>query len=145
MVDERLNVFTYGSLMYPQVWSRVVSGAYRSSVATIHGFRRLCIRDETYPVLVVAKDASPIFGRIYYDVSAQDVCSLDAFETTAYARVTVAVTEHADPRSLSAQAYLGLHTCELTEIDWDPESFEQFGLEPFLAGYAQAHCPTART
>ena len=137
MGAECFNVFTYGSLMYSPVWQRVVSGSYQSSDATIRGFRRLCVRDEAYPVLVVANSAPPICGRLYHDVTAADIERLDAFETDAYVRVAVAATTKVGP--LVAQAYLGRHHKELVDIDWSPKNFEVTGMQSFLTSYVQAH------
>ena len=47
-----VNVFTYGSLMYEAVWSRVVRGQYPWVAARLPGFRRLAIRDAAYPAVV---------------------------------------------------------------------------------------------
>lgn len=45
------HLFTYGSLMFENVWRRVVSGRYRSTPATLHGYRRQRVRGEDYPAL----------------------------------------------------------------------------------------------
>lgn len=143
MDAECFNVFTYGSLMFSPVWRSVVRGTYHSSEATIRGFRRFCIRDEAYPVLVVAKNEAPLLGRVYHNVSAADVARLDAFETEAYARVAVAVTTKGV--AMVAQAYLGRHSDELLAIDWSPKNFEQSSMPSFLATYVQAHISTDET
>jgi gamma-glutamylcyclotransferase (GGCT)/AIG2-like uncharacterized protein YtfP len=131
------NVFTYGSLMYPQVWQRVVRGTYQSSEASIRGFRRLCVRGETYPVLVVARGAPQLSGRVYYDVSPADIQRLDAFETEAYVRVPVAASTNGT--AIAAQGYLGLHNRQLLGIDWSPEAFANGDIQSFLANYVPAH------
>lgn len=133
------NVFTYGSLMYPDVWERVVRGKYRSVRGTVHGFRRLCVRDEEYPALIIDKRASPVEGRIYFDVAADDIALLDAFETTQYARVSVAVT--VDHTPVVADAYLFLEIERVTDRDWDPAAFEREGMQKFLATYVAQHAP----
>lgn len=143
MGAESFNVFTYGSLMYSPVWQRVVSGSYQSSDATIRGFRRLCVRDEAYPVLVVANSTTPISGRLYHEVSAADVERLDAFETDAYVRVAIAVS--ANGGAGVAHAYMGRHCKEIVDIDWSPEIFEQTGIRSFLASYVRAHTAKNKT
>jgi gamma-glutamylcyclotransferase (GGCT)/AIG2-like uncharacterized protein YtfP len=134
------NIFTYGSLMFPAVWQRVVRGDYRSALGTIHGFRRVAVRDKEHPALIIAKGASPIEGRAYFDVSDEDVARLDHFETHRYARVGVAMT--IDGKPIVADAYLALNHNELSDVNWDVEKFEREGLPRFLAGYVKAHAPT---
>jgi gamma-glutamylcyclotransferase (GGCT)/AIG2-like uncharacterized protein YtfP len=133
------NIFTYGSLMFPAVWQRVVRGDYRSTLGTIHGFRRVAVREKEHPALIIAKGASPIEGRVYFNVSDEDVARLDYFETHRYARVGVAVTTNDSP--ITADAYLALNHDELTDKDWDVERFEREGLPRFLEGYVKAHVP----
>jgi gamma-glutamylcyclotransferase (GGCT)/AIG2-like uncharacterized protein YtfP len=133
------HLFTYGSLMFPIVWNRVVQNPYRSSLATIHGFRRLAVRDKEHPALVIAKGVAPIEGRVYFDVSDEDIARLDQFETQRYARVGVAVTIAGNP--IVADAYLALNHDELTDSDWDVLKFERHGLPRFMAGYVAKHAP----
>jgi gamma-glutamylcyclotransferase (GGCT)/AIG2-like uncharacterized protein YtfP len=133
------NIFTYGSLMFPVVWQRVVRGTYRSELATIHGFRRVLVRDKEHPALVIAGGASPLEGRVYFDVSNEDITRLDHFETHRYARVSVAAM--IDGKPLVADAYLALNHDELTDLDWDVAKFEREGLPRFLEGYVKAHAP----
>ena len=138
MTDTK-NVFTYGSLMFPVVWERVVQGRYRSSEATVHGFQRLRIRGEQYPALIIDPHAGSLTGRIYYEVSASDIARLDHFETSDYARVPLAVT--VAKKTLTADAYLTLTPDALERLEWSPATFERDGLESFLATYAAANAP----
>lgn len=128
-----MNVFTYGSLMYPIVWQQVVGGQYHSSTATIHGFRRVCVRDETYPALIISSGAEALRGRVYFDVCAADIDRLDHFETGSYQRVAIAAAIH--DRALTAEAYLALNLSCLTAQAWSETAFEQHGLPLFLATY----------
>ncbi len=138
MTDTR-HIFTYGSLMFPVVWERVVVGRYRDSQATIHGFQRLRIRSELYPALIVKQSGDAITGRVYFDVSANDVARLDHFETSDYARVTLAVTVAG--KALAADAYMTLTPEALEPSEWNPENFERDGIESFLSTYAATNTP----
>ena len=138
MTDTR-NVFTYGSLMFPVVWDRVVQGRYRSSEATVHGFQRLRIRGEHYPALIINPHVGSLAGRIYYEVSASDIARLDHFETSDYARVSIAVT--VEGKALTVDAYLTVKPEALEPLEWSPETFERDGLDSFLATYAAANTP----
>jgi gamma-glutamylcyclotransferase (GGCT)/AIG2-like uncharacterized protein YtfP len=133
------HIFTYGSLMFPVVWQRVVRGTYRSELGTIHGFRRVAVRDKEHPALIITKGAPPFEGRVYFDVSDDDVARLDHFETHRYARVGVAVT--IDGKPIVADAYLALNHEELSDIDWDAAKFEREGLPRFLESYVKVHAP----
>jgi gamma-glutamylcyclotransferase (GGCT)/AIG2-like uncharacterized protein YtfP len=135
-----MNVFSYGSLMFPEVWQKIVRHEYQSSAGTIHGFRRLCVRDGNYPALVISPRAQPIVGRLYLDVRADDVARLDHFETDEYVRVAVITT--VDGKAKAAQAYLAVNVDALMSIEWDATAFEKTGLPEFLATYVVKNSPS---
>jgi gamma-glutamylcyclotransferase (GGCT)/AIG2-like uncharacterized protein YtfP len=135
-----MNVFTYGSLMFPTVWTRVVRGAYRSTQASVNGFRRVAVRNHEHPALIICASAAHVTGRIYYDVSAEDAARLDHFETRNYARVAIAVT--VPEQVVVAQSYLALNIESLLAEDWSAAAFEQHGLAIFNATYVVANAPS---
>ena len=134
-----MNVFTYGSLMFPSVWARVVRGTYQSTECAIHGFRRVRVRDRLHPALIIAANTAPIVGRLYFDVSAEDIVRLDHFETSNYARVAIAAT--VGRRTVVAQSYLALNVDSLLDEDWSVAEFEQHGLPIFNATYVVENAP----
>ena len=79
------HIFTYGSLMFAEVWQRVVRGSYRSAPATIVDHARYALRGETYPGMI-AEAGGTVLGVLYFAVDAQDLALLDAFEGTEYRR-----------------------------------------------------------
>jgi gamma-glutamylcyclotransferase (GGCT)/AIG2-like uncharacterized protein YtfP len=136
------HVFTYGTLMFPPVWNRVVTGDYESGEATIHGFRRLQVRGKEHPGLVISRGAPTLIGRIYFNVSRFDIERLDHFETQRYARVTVAATlSDETAETVLAEAYLALNLSELTDQNWDVQRFEREGLPKFMDSYVSVHAP----
>ncbi|CAN5183957.1 hypothetical protein BH11PSE11_BH11PSE11_19410 [soil metagenome] len=116
------NVFTYGSLMFPQVWERVVSGSYRSAAATLAGHARLAIVGETYPGMI-ARDGGSTRGVVYFDVHERDVAVLDAFEGGDYRRVSVGL-QLEDGELAAADTYLYLPVQRLASSAWVPEDFQ---------------------
>lgn len=134
-----MNIFTYGSLMFPSVWGRVVRGDYSSAEARIHGFRRVRVLGAEHPALIISANAPGITGRVYFDVSAEDVARLDHFETANYVRVAIAATV-AD-QAVVAQSYLALTLDLLSNEPWNVEDFERHGLPIFSATYVVANAP----
>ena len=128
------NVFTYGSLMFEPVWSRVVAGRYGQLAARLDGFDRFAVVGEDYPGAVPAP-AGRIDGVVYLAVEEADVARLDDFEGADYRRTTVAVTA-ADGSTHAAETYVYLPVDRLAPTGWAPESF---ALEHFLATYCRDH------
>ena len=127
-----MHVFTYGSLMFPAVWERVVRGRYRSVPAMLPGYARYAVEGETYPGMVQQSD-SAVNGVLYFDVDDADLLTLDVFEGSEYRREQVRVSI-ADDQVEVAQTYLFMVQERLSDRDWDPQAFR---MESFLSAY----CP----
>jgi gamma-glutamylcyclotransferase (GGCT)/AIG2-like uncharacterized protein YtfP len=127
-----MNVFTYGSLMFDQVWSRVVSGSYRRADAVLRGHERRAVRGETYPGVIAAAGAS-VTGVVYFDVDAPDLARLDDFEGAPYERRSVLLDLGGE--ELPAEVYLIRDHDRLEPAPWDVAGFERAGIFEFLTGY----------
>lgn len=128
-----MNIFTYGSLMFSQVWGKVVLGNYFSSPAMLNGYKRYRIRNETYPGLFEGKAIDSVSGVLYHDISADDLVRLDAFEGDYYERVPEKVAY--EDRLIPAQVYITKHQYLQSEDPWDPEYFRKYQLSNFLVEY----------
>lgn len=127
-----MHIFTYGSLMFPEVWQRVVQGRYRFAPAAVDSYARFAIAGETYPGMV-ARAGATVCGVLYFDVDAFDVATLDAFEGEDYRRETVRVAPDGGG-SVEAGAYIYLLPQKLLESPWEPERFQ---MERFIGAYCR--------
>ena len=50
-----MNLFTYGTLMFPEVWQRIGVGDFSSIPATLPGFAIFRVRDAVFPGIVRAQ------------------------------------------------------------------------------------------
>lgn len=136
------HVFTYGSLMFDAVWGRVVQGQYRRQAASLAGFERFAIRDETYPAVVrSASAAACVAGFVYLDVTAADIARLDAFEGPDYQRIEVPVNDTHDGSIYLASLYLYLSPERLLAEPWDENRFALVTMEPFLKRFCRPESP----
>ena len=131
-----INIFTYGSLMYDLVWSRVVAGTYERSEAVLQGYDRKGLQDEVYPVIVPSSPHSQIEGIIYRDVTSSDLARLDKFEGEYYLRKTELVILP-DMAELSAEIYVlkEEYFSIISPKDWDPVHFSTTGIHYFMHQY----------
>lgn len=135
-MSNSVNIFCYGSLMYPQVWNLVVKGNYQQQQAQIFNYRRKKIKNEEYPGIIAAKTEDIVEGIVYFNVSNDDLKRLDLFEGNQYIRVEVNCL-------LSQNSYFIAHTYVINpqyraivdDEDWDKQQFEQNGLKKFLRKY----------
>ena len=130
-----MNIFTYGSLMFSEVWNKVVQGNYYSSSATLQGYRRFCIKNQSYPGLRQTGGQDKVSGIVYLDINNQDLKLLDAFEGGYYERVPVTVD--LENSSINSHVYLirDQYLYLATENQWDPEDFYKKSIGDFVATY----------
>ena len=128
-----MNVFTYGSLMYNSVWSRVVARAYPQKIGVVHGFQRLKVRHEPYPGLIRGQEA--VEGVVYLEVAAADLARLDRFEGPLYRREEVEVVCTGGER-VAAFVYLIRDEYHgILDGAWSRVEFEREGLAEFETRY----------
>ena len=130
------NIFTYGSLMFDQVWSEVVEGSYERFESILRGYDRKSVRNEIYPVIIPASPYSEVRGIVYLDVTADDLARLDRFEGEYYFRQKLEVTTQ-DMITLPAETYVlkEEYYSILSLQEWDPVHFSSTGIHSFLLHY----------
>jgi gamma-glutamylcyclotransferase (GGCT)/AIG2-like uncharacterized protein YtfP len=84
-----MNLFTYGTLMVPEVWQAVVGREFATVRGEVQGFAVYRVRNSVYPVMVEAPPESCVAGLIYLDVDEAALAALDDFESELYDRVSV--------------------------------------------------------
>lgn len=127
-----MHIFTYGSLMFPQIWQRVVRGDYRSAPATAPGYARYALADDTYPGMIVSEKATAE-GLLYFNVDAQDVAALDAFEGGEYRRDQIAVVINSG-EIVIACTYIFMAEQRLSGLPWEPQAFQ---MSRFIGSYCR--------
>jgi gamma-glutamylcyclotransferase (GGCT)/AIG2-like uncharacterized protein YtfP len=141
MESKGMNVFTYGSLMFEPVWSRLVRGSYGKKAARLHGFTRRRIRGDVYPVVFRSQDEDWVDGIVYLDVSDEDLLHLDSFEGEIYARQSHWVAVEGADEGIVADAYVLKESYAHMRDDreWDPSWFARHGLPAFIGHYKGFH------
>ncbi len=130
-----MHLFTYGSLMYPPVWNRVVAGRYACCPATLAGYRRLQVRGEAYPALWPGEPGDRVTGVLYFDLQPADLGRLDRFEGEQYEHLRVICQTDAGPQEALAYGFRAHCRALLGTADWDPAWFEREGLKAFIRRY----------
>ena len=120
--------------MYEEVWDRIVLGDFRKINGQISGYRRLAVKNEEYPGLVIGDGV--VQGCIWLGLDEINLARLDIFEGEYYERtLAIAVDEEGNKLDVNVYSikkeFLGL----LENNDWDVEGFEQCGLKKFISRY----------
>lgn len=131
-----MHLFVYGSLMFEEVWSRLVRGSYVKRSARLHGFSRRRVRDDVYPVIVKSCDSDWVDGMVYLHVSEEDIRRLDFFEGDFYNRQDhTVVVEGAEKATAAVYVLKDSYYYVTSEAGWDPQWFAREGLALFLGRY----------
>jgi gamma-glutamylcyclotransferase (GGCT)/AIG2-like uncharacterized protein YtfP len=132
-----MHVFTYGTLMFPEVWQAVVGRPFATIAGHVSGYALYRVRNAVFPGMILTTSDAPVAGIVYLDVDHDAVARLDQFEDDFYRRQSVAVTCD-DGRLREADAYLvpEEHRAELTDQPWTCQAFAESGdLAHFMARY----------
>ncbi len=131
------HVFTYGSLMFDEIWQCVVRGRYHSEPLELRGFVRKKVRAESYPALVKSdREEDKVRGRLYFAVNCADLQRLDHFEGAQYKRVSVqAATTFGSASTVECYLWRARYRSLLSRQDWDGEDFRRRGLQQFRRKY----------
>ncbi len=135
-MEIRVNLFTYGTLMAPDIM-REVSGTLLESVSvTLSGYQRFQVQGEQYPG-IISEAGQKVTGILYLNVPADAVKRLDLFEGEMYNRIPVSVARDSDGETVSAMAYVfkDEYAHRLSTSAWDFENFLQNGKQLFEDQY----------
>lgn len=95
---------------------------YRSAPATAQGYARYTLADDTYPGMIVSESAT-VEGVLYFDVDAQDLAVLDAFEGREYRRDPGNVVINYG-KSVIACTYILMAEQRLSGLPWESQAFQ---------------------
>jgi gamma-glutamylcyclotransferase (GGCT)/AIG2-like uncharacterized protein YtfP len=131
-----MHVFTYGTLMFAEVWRAVVGHDFSTVEGSAADFAIFRVKNAVFPGIVEVA-AAAVKGVVYLDVDERSLERLDRFEDDFYERRTLAI-DCADGITRMAEAYVvpEAHRGVLTAEPWERETFRASGgLEQFIAGF----------
>jgi len=85
-----MNLFAYGTLMWPDVLETLLGRRLKGNPAAIEGFVRLRVKGEHYPA-IVPSPTGEVEGVLYGGLSQVEFDRLDRFEGEEYERTEVFV------------------------------------------------------
>jgi gamma-glutamylcyclotransferase (GGCT)/AIG2-like uncharacterized protein YtfP len=133
-----MHVFTYGTLMFPEVWQAVVGRSFQTVEGTAAGFEVFRVRDAVFPGITPGTGECSVPGVVYLDVDQNSTERLDRFEDDFYERRAISV-DCSDRQRRMAEAYVVplANRRLLTNEPWGRDSFlASGGLEQFISRFA---------
>lgn len=118
-----LHVFTYGSLMYRDIFEAVTQSALACMDASLPGWSRHGLINREYPGAMPDKSGEAMIrGVLWLNVGVNAVAALDQFEGNEYQRVSVKVSG-ADGLPYEAVVYQWLDPAAICGA-WSSRDFE---------------------
>ena len=129
------SLFAYGSLIFSEVWSKIVGSnrEFTKAPAQLYGYTALRVSGQSYPGLIPAPVEDFTQGVLITGLTLGDWDILDKFEGSFYKRIEVEI-ELDEKRLCCAQTYL---VCDhlrfkLTSEIWSADRFAANHLTDFL-------------
>jgi gamma-glutamylcyclotransferase (GGCT)/AIG2-like uncharacterized protein YtfP len=133
-----MHVFTYGTLMFPEVWRAVAGRDFPAVGGHLASYAAYRVRDAVFPGIVETAGGDSVPGVLYLDVDEAAISRLDRFEDDFYVRRTLTIACD-DGRERPADAYVvpASRREVLTDERWTREAFvASGGLEEFVRRFA---------
>lgn len=131
-MSSNLNLFTYGTLMVPEVFKKITGLLLPNQKAVLNGYDCYLLNKKTYPGIVLSK-ASETNGVLYFDVTPEIFRKLDLFEGDLYLREKVVVVGE-NNNTFDAFAYVLKPEAAkyLSQNRWSLENFISNHLNEFI-------------
>jgi gamma-glutamylcyclotransferase (GGCT)/AIG2-like uncharacterized protein YtfP len=125
-----MNLFAYGTLMWPHVLEAVIGRHLSGAPAVLEGYLRRRVKGECFPA-VIASSGSCVAGILYCGLTAEEFEQLDRFEGEEYVRRSEPIN------GCEVQVYvLSERWNHLAEPDaWVPEDLDPIQLDAFCREY----------
>jgi gamma-glutamylcyclotransferase (GGCT)/AIG2-like uncharacterized protein YtfP len=128
-----MNLFAYGTLMFPAIWRAVVGRESAGEQATVPGYAVYRAPSDVFPVMVRGGPSDAAKGIVYRDLDDATIQVLDEYEAGIYDRVEI-VAKLATGESIACQCYLLGRDYErpASPEPWDAAAFECDALPGYL-------------
>jgi gamma-glutamylcyclotransferase (GGCT)/AIG2-like uncharacterized protein YtfP len=126
-------LFTYGTLMLPEVMGAVCGATFPSETAVLVGYGQYRLKKEVFPA-IIEKSGACTDGLLYHGIGKKAFERLDIFEGDLYSRreVQVMLTEG---RAVCCFTYVlkDRHRRLLYDTPWSVQLFRDMHLVDFLS------------
>lgn len=133
-----MNVFTYGTLMIPEVWLAVVGREFETAEGILPNYQIFRVRGAVFPGITAALAGESVRGVMYLEVDSASIARLDRFEDDFYERRSLNIDcDDGERRTADAYVVPPANRHVLTNEPWQRDAFiESGGLDQFIARFA---------
>ena len=127
------NVFSYGTLMVPEVFQSVTCAIPSSEQAILNGYNRYSLIGRVYPAIVLEPKAK-VLGKLYLGVDSSSMRALCSFEDSVYEIVKLKAQRMDKNHSIESLSFVLLEEYyEMVSVEpWSLNSFVDDHLDQYL-------------
>lgn len=126
------NLFTYGTLMVPELFVKLTNKPYPTCKAVLKDFARYKVNGKSYPGIIPEKGGA-VEGMVYLEVTSGDLIKLDRFEGEMYSAEEVIVkTETGTVMKALVYVVKPNYKDQLSREEWSMTAFVRDHLKTFL-------------
>jgi len=124
------NLFTYGTLQFPQVLKKITGKRFAMAPAVLNGYKRLLVKGTDYPA-IIENTNSKVYGNLLKNVDQVSMKSIFEFEGIDYELKHLKVEVGSE--LFSAVAFVWRADFNLLDkTDWDKDEFEKKALHFYI-------------
>ncbi len=133
-----MNVFTYGTLMYPEIWQAVAGQQCASVRGAAAGYAVFRVDGAEFPGISAANEKDSARGVVYLDVDQAAMARLDRFEDDFYERQSLwIICDDGQRRAAETYVVPASNRAVLTDERWNADDFVARGhLADFIQRFA---------
>ncbi|WP_319499859.1 gamma-glutamylcyclotransferase family protein [uncultured Draconibacterium sp.] len=121
-----MNVFVYGSLLFPEIAEGLCGKKLKSEEATLRGYSRFALKEADYPA-IIKKNNAKVKGKVLLNLDENAIYLLTFYEGDDYGMAPVKVETNSG--IVNAVAFVWMAGNEfLEDFDWDEGQFESESL-----------------
>lgn len=122
-----MNVFVYGSLLFPEITKGLCGQKVKIEDAVLEGYKRYALKGADYPAIIPKKN-STVNGRVLLNLNEKTIELLAFYESDEYKISPVKVKTNSG--ILNAIVFVWIAGNEFfKDFDWNKEQFESESLE----------------
>lgn len=135
-----MNLFVYGTLLFPGIRERVGGRSFCSKPAILHGFRVRKVHQATFPGIarVASGGSESAAGELLFDLTESELDKFDRYEDRFYVRsiVSVILENGSEVEGFVYEVPLEIAEEILSEEPWSKEWFEGHHYDEFVGRWS---------
>lgn len=138
-----MNVFCYGTLIWPDIWQHTVRSEYAVKDAYLKSFKCRKVKGENFPALIRSTSADSdkdiVEGKVYFDINGEDFIRVQEHIGKQFEIIDgVCFTEGSNlPISVKIFLWKAEHRSLLSSETWTKEWFEEKALRLYRQSLSQ--------